>query len=58
MQRRYQQNSTRDKNFSYYFRPNTKEWDDEKVQLAFSNIDAGDVLETRVPQHPRADRLL
>ncbi|KAL8127117.1 hypothetical protein AgCh_014147 [Apium graveolens] len=53
----YQQNSTRDEKVSFYFRHNIKEWDDEKVQMAFSNIDAGAVLETRVPQNPRADRL-
>lgn len=41
-----------------YFRPNSKDWDVQKVQHDFHSNDIEFVLQTRIPQHDIKDRLV
>ncbi|XP_074322969.1 uncharacterized protein LOC141659929 [Apium graveolens] len=54
----YQLSSSRSEKVCYYFCPNTKEWDEEKVRQSFHKTDVTMILNMRVPQYNSMDRLV
>lgn len=50
-------NSRRGDKVREYFRSNTKQWDVNKVQQTFHEVDAECILKTRIPQNQVQDRV-
>lgn len=53
----YQLNSSRNEKVCNYFRPNTKEWDEERIRQSFQETDVTAFLDIRIPENARVDRL-
>ncbi|KAK1379138.1 hypothetical protein POM88_025882 [Heracleum sosnowskyi] len=50
-------NNIRSEKVCEFFRPNTKEWDEDRVRQTFTSIDVVEIMGTRIPQGQFNDRL-